>query len=131
MQHIGDIDKKMIEEITILRGDPTNTFIVALDVKGIDKKKMIWGLELAKLDYEKVEAGWEDIRMEKEEILSQIQSLSKRAKPETIKPYSRVAKVPEYIARIDNDFIAIILKSIKEDEKKQGYKEILKNINKA
>ena len=122
MKHVPGVNKKMFEYVAILRGQPLNMYLIAIDVKGVDKELMLRGLELSKLDYKEVEKGWDDIARQRERIISGICSaeglehIEHRIK--LLKSYNLLPKVPEYIAKIDNEYIAGVKYAIRQDYKK-------------
>ena len=121
MKHVPGINKKDFEYVALLRGEPFNMYVIALDVKGADRELMLRGLELAKLDYREVEKGLEEINRKRAKIVASLYNSERKGEPEyrarLLKSYNLLPKVPEYIAKIDNDYIATINYHIKHDNK--------------
>ena len=111
----------MFEYVSILRGEPFNMYVIALEVKGADRALMVRGLELAKLDYREVEKGWEEINRKRARIVASLCNSERKGEPEyrarLLKSYNFLPKIPEYISKIDNDYIATINYYIKQDAK--------------
>lgn len=120
MQRVKGIDLKRFEDIALLRGDPLHMFIIATCIDRADKDFMIRGLELAKLDYRKIEKGWDDIAKEKLRLQSELAIATNARNIEALEmELLHIPTKPEYIAKIDNDYIAQIKYLIKQDYKKK------------
>lgn len=120
LKYTPGVDMDLFQYVTLLRGLPFSMFYVGTNVEGADRELMIQGLELAKLDYREVEKGWKEIERKKARIIYSLKNNELSGEPEyrerLLRSYSLLPKVPEYIAKIDNDYIAAIRYQINHDD---------------
>ena len=115
-QCVEGVNVKAFERVALLRGDPFNMFLTATQVPNANKKLMLRGLELAKLDYVEIEKDIIEQNNRRESLMKEIEVETDNDRlKRLIKEYHNVPTTSEYVIQIDNYYISRLRYLIKHE----------------
>ena len=110
IENIPDVNIRDFERVAILRGDSFNMFWLATQAKGVNRLRMLKGLELAREDKDILEEEQAIKLSRKKEIQKSLERTTDRAEYyRLIASYRDLERsTSDYVSQIDNDYVTRI-----------------------